>query len=43
MGPVGLTLLALVVFGGLALWLFVRRHEARLLSEAESAIPGPLA
>lgn len=42
-GPVGLTLLALVVFGGLALWLFVRRHEARLLSEAETAIPGPLA
>jgi membrane protein DedA with SNARE-associated domain len=42
-GPVGLTLLALVVFGGLALWLFVRRHEARLLIEAESAIPGPLA
>jgi membrane protein DedA with SNARE-associated domain len=42
-GPVGLTLLALVVFGGLALWLFVRRHEARLLSEAEIAIPGPLA
>ena len=42
-GPVGLTLLALVVFGGLALWLFVRRHEARLLNEAELAIPGPLA
>ncbi|MBV9076766.1 MAG: DedA family protein [Methylobacteriaceae bacterium] len=42
-GPVGLTLLALVVFGGLALWLFVRRHEARLRGEAELAIPGPLA
>ena len=41
-GPVGLTLLALVVFGGLALWLFVRRHETRLLAEAERAIPGPL-
>lgn len=42
-GPVGLTLLAIVVFGGFALWLFVRRHEARLLVEAETAIPGPLA
>ena len=42
-GPVGLALLAVVVFGGLALWLFVRRHEARLLSQAERAIPGPLA
>lgn len=42
-GPVGLALLALVIFGGLALWLFVRRHETRLLAEAEIAIPGPLA
>lgn len=42
-GPVGLALLAVVVFGGLALWLFVRKHESRLLAEAESAIPGPLA
>jgi len=42
-GPIGLGLLAFVVFGGIALWLFVRRHEARLLSEAEIAIPGPLA
>lgn len=42
-GPVGLTLLALVIFGGIALWAFVRRHEARLLVKAESAIPGPLA
>ena len=42
-GPVGLTLLALVIFGGLALWLFVRRHETRLLTQAEIAIPGPLA
>jgi membrane protein DedA with SNARE-associated domain len=41
-GPVGLTLLALVLFGGCALWLFVRRHEARLLIEAEAAIPGTL-
>lgn len=41
-GPVGLALLALVVFGGIALWLFARRHEARLLAQAETAIPGPL-
>ncbi|GJE59081.1 DedA family protein [Methylobacterium trifolii] len=42
-GPVGLALLAVVIFGGLALWLFVRRHETRLLAQAEAAIPGPLA
>ena len=42
-GPVGLALLAVVIFGGLALWLFVRKHEARLLAQAELAIPGPLA
>jgi len=41
-GPVGLALLAVVIFGGLALWLFVRRHETRLRAEAEAAIPGPL-
>ena len=42
-GPVGLALLAVVIFGGLALWLFVKRHEERLLLAAEAAIPGPLA
>ncbi len=42
-GPIGLALLAIVVLGGIALWLFVRRHEARLTREAELAIPGPLA
>ncbi|MEH3145859.1 MAG: DedA family protein [Methylobacterium frigidaeris] len=41
-GPVGLTMLAVVVFGGIALWLFVRRHEARLTLEAEQALPGPI-
>jgi membrane protein DedA with SNARE-associated domain len=41
-GPIGLALLAFVVFGGLALWLFMRRHEQRLLVKAEAAIPGPL-
>lgn len=41
-GPVGLALLAFVVFGGLALWLFMKRHEERLLLKEEAAIPGPL-
>ncbi len=42
MGPVGLSLLAFVLFGAVALWLFMRRHEARLMVAAEAAIPGPL-
>lgn len=42
-GPVGLALLAFVVFGGVAMWLFMKRHEERLLVKAEAAIPGPLA
>jgi membrane protein DedA with SNARE-associated domain len=43
MGPVGLGLLAFVLLGAVALWLFMRRHEARLMVAAEAAIPGPLA
>ncbi len=43
MGPVGLGLLAFVLLGAVALWLFMRRHEARLMVDAEAAIPGPLA
>ncbi|MDH3029830.1 DedA family protein [Methylobacterium fujisawaense] len=43
MGPVGLGLLAFVLMGAVALWLFMRRHEARLMVAAEAAIPGPLA
>lgn len=43
MGPVGLGLLAFVLIGAVALWLFMRRHEARLMVAAEAAIPGPLA
>lgn len=43
MGPVGLGLLAFVLLGAVALWLFMRRHEARLMLAAEAAIPGPLA
>jgi membrane protein DedA with SNARE-associated domain len=42
MGPVGLALLALVLLGAVALWLFMRRHEARLMVAAEAEIPGPL-
>jgi len=42
MGPVGLGLLAFVLLGAVALWLFMRRHEARLMVAAEEAIPGPL-
>lgn len=43
MGPVGLGLLAFVLLGAVALWVFMRRHEARLMADAEAAIPGPLA
>ena len=42
MGPVGLALLAFVLLGAVALWMFMRRHEARLMVDAEAAIPGPL-
>ncbi|TXN41302.1 DedA family protein [Methylobacterium sp. WL7] len=42
MGPVGLGLLAFVLLGAVALWLFMRRHEARLMIAAEAAIPGAL-
>ena len=42
MGPVGLGLLAFVLLGAIALWLFMRRHEARLMAAAEAEIPGPL-
>ena len=42
MGPVGLGLLAFVLLGAVGLWLFMRRHEARLMVAAEAEIPGPL-
>ncbi|PVY94277.1 membrane protein DedA with SNARE-associated domain [Methylobacterium radiotolerans] len=42
MGPVGLGLLGFVLLGAVALWLFMRRQEARLMVAAEAAIPGPL-
>lgn len=41
-GPIGIALLAFVIFGSVALWRFMRRHEARLLVLAEAALPGPL-
>ena len=42
-GPMGLVMLGVVIAGGLALWLVLRRHEARLSLKAEEAFPGPLA
>lgn len=41
-GPVGLSILAVVAAGAVALWLAFKRHEARLMVAAERAIPGPL-
>ena len=41
-GPVGIALLAFVIFGSVALWRFMRRHETRLLARAEAEMPGPL-
>ena len=41
-GPAGLVMLGVVIAGGLALWLVLRRHEARLSLKAEEAFPGPL-
>lgn len=41
-GPVGLAMFGVVVAGAVALWLVLRRHEARLTLKAEEAFPGPL-
>jgi membrane protein DedA with SNARE-associated domain len=41
-GPVGLGMFGVVVAGAVALWLVLRRHEARLTLKAEEAFPGPL-
>lgn len=41
-GPFGLLMLAAVVVSSVLAWRFVRRHEARLSVEAESALPGPV-
>jgi membrane protein DedA with SNARE-associated domain len=42
-GPVGFASLLLAAVFMVWLFLFMRRHEARLEQEAERAIPGPLA
>jgi membrane protein DedA with SNARE-associated domain len=41
-GPIGYIALAGALFGVIALTLFLRHHEERLLLEAEEALPGPL-
>jgi len=41
-GPVGLSLLAVFLVGAFFLWRFFKRHEERLMIEAETALPGPL-
>ncbi|MCE4226774.1 DedA family protein [Methylobacterium sp. C25] len=42
MGPVGLGMLGFVILCAVALWMFMKRHEKRLLIQAEATIPGPL-
>lgn len=41
-GPVGLALLALGAALAVAALIYVRRHEAAMVEEAERAMPGPL-
>jgi len=41
-GPIGLSLLAIALIGAFFLWRFYKQHEARLIAEAELALPGPL-
>ncbi|WP_264713716.1 DedA family protein [Limobrevibacterium gyesilva] len=43
LGPVGWTMLVLAGIAGVGGWVFWRRHAARLLADAERALPGPLA
>ncbi len=40
-GPIGWTTLGLVIAGLAVAWVFFRRHEARLIAEAERAFPEP--
>lgn len=40
-GPIGWAMLGLFVVGLTSAWLFLRRHEARLIAEAERAFPTP--
>ena len=41
-GPVGLVLLAVAAAAALAAFVYIRRHEAAMVEEAERAMPGPL-
>lgn len=41
-GPVGIGAVAIGLAAVIAGWLYLRRHEQRLLVEAEHALPGPL-
>lgn len=40
-GPIGWTALGLVIVGFVVGWLFLRRHESRLVAAAERAFPEP--
>ncbi len=41
-GPLGILALIVVILISIAVWMFFKRHEARLTLEAEEALPGPL-
>jgi membrane protein DedA with SNARE-associated domain len=45
-GPIGWVALAVAAIGGVALWLFFKKHEERLIAQAEAAMnrqtPAPL-
>jgi len=41
-GPFGLAMLAIVIIAMVFGWRFYKTHEARLMQEAEAALPGPL-
>jgi membrane protein DedA with SNARE-associated domain len=42
-GPISLALLICAIVAAVAAFLFIRRHERRMLAEADRALPGPLA
>jgi membrane protein DedA with SNARE-associated domain len=41
-GPIGISLLALFMIALIFAWRFYKKHEARIIQEAEAALPGPL-
>ena len=43
LGPAGLMALGVVALLSFGLWRFFKAHEARLMAEAQRALPGPLA